>query len=83
MEDLLNNMNNHLTKKSELIIDALQYAHDHNMDINNDSDVQRILEVLDPDHKEDVAEFCELLKTSDTFLGMKARDIQAKSPVLN
>jgi hypothetical protein len=83
MEDLLNNMNNQLTKKSELVIDALQYAHDHNLDINVRDDVEKILEVLDPDHKENIAEFCELLKTSDTFLGMKARDIQAKKPVLN
>ncbi len=67
-------------KKSEIVIDALQYAHDHDLDINKVDDVQKILDVLDPDHKEDVAEFVELLKTSDTFMGIKARDIASKKP---
>ena len=67
-------MNDTVAQKSELVIDALQYAHDHNLDIHNISDVQKILDVLDPDHKENVAEFAELLKTSDTFMGMKARE---------
>lgn len=76
-------MNDTLTKKSELVIDALQYAHDHNLDINNIGDVQKILDVLDPDHKENVAEFAELLKTSDTFMGMKARDLTSKDKLPN
>ena len=67
-------MNDTVTQKSELVIDALQYAHDHNLDINNKDEVQKILDVLDPEHKEDVAEFAEILKTSDTFMGMKARE---------
>jgi hypothetical protein len=75
-------MNDTVAQKSELVIDALQYAHDHNLDINNISDVQKILDVLDPDHKENVAEFAELLKTSDTFMGMKAREKELKSPGL-
>ncbi len=71
-------MNDTVATKSELVIDALQYAHDHNLDINNISDVQKILDVLDPDHKENSAEFAELLKTSDTFMGMKARNMTSK-----
>lgn len=65
-------MNDTVTKKSELVIDALQYAHDHNLDINNIEDVKKILEALDPEHNENLTEFAELLKTSDTFMGMKA-----------
>ena len=65
-------------QKSELVIDALQYAHDHNLDINNINDVQKILDALDPDHKENVVEFAELLKTSDTFMGMSAREKESK-----
>lgn len=76
-------MNDTLTKKSELVIDALQYAHDHNLDINNIGDVQKILDVLDPDHKENVAEFTEILKTSDTFMGMKARDLKSEDKLPN
>jgi len=67
-------MNDTVAQKSELVIDALQYAHDHNLDINKLEDVQKILDVLDPEHKENVAEFAELLKTSDTFMGMDARE---------
>jgi len=76
-------MNDAVVKKSELVVDALQYAHDHNLDINNIGDVQKILDVLDPDHKENVAEFAELLKTSDTFMGMKARDLKSEDNLPN
>jgi len=76
-------MNDTVTKKSELVIDALQYAHDHNLDINNIDDVKKILEVFDPEHKENVTEFVELLKTSNTFMGMKARDLKAEDKLPN
>lgn len=76
-------MNDSVAKKSELVIDALQYAHDHNLDVNNVGDVQKILDVLDPDHKENVTEFAELLKTSDTFMSMKAREKESKTNLLN
>lgn len=71
-------MNDTVQNKSELVIDALQYAHDHNLDINNLDDVQKILDVIDPEHKENVTEFAELLRTSDTFMSMKAKDIESK-----
>ena len=50
-------MKNPIVEKSELVIDALQYAHDHDLDINNNNDVRKILEVLDPTHKENVDDF--------------------------
>ncbi|MBI2325869.1 hypothetical protein HYU91_00580 [Candidatus Collierbacteria bacterium] len=71
-------MNDTVVKKSELVIDALQYAHDHNLDINSMDDVQKILDVLDPEHKEDIDDFMEILKTSDTFMGMDAREKEFK-----
>ena len=76
-------MNDTVTKKSELVIDALQYAHDHDLDINNIDNVKKILEVLDPEQKENVAEFAELLATSDTFMGMKARDLKTEDKLPN
>lgn len=76
-------MNDKVAKKSELVIDALQYAHDHNLDINKMEDVQKILDALDPEHKEHVTEFAELLKTSDTFLGMKAREVKSDDDLPN
>lgn len=75
-------MNDTVVNKSELVIDALQYAHDNNLDINNKDDVRKILEVLDPEHKENIDEFMELLKTSDVFMGMKAKEIKTKEPQL-
>ena len=75
-------MNDTVVNKSELVVDALQYAHDHNLDINNKDDVRKILEVLDTEHKEDIDAFMELLKTSDVFMGMKAKEIKAKEPQL-
>lgn len=76
-------MNDTVQNKSELVLDALQYAHDHNLDINKIEDVQKILDVLDPEHKENVAEFTELLKTSDTFMGMKAQDLKSEDKLAN
>ncbi len=76
-------MNDKVTKKSELVIDALQYAHDHNLDIKNIVDVQKILDVLDPEHNENATEFAELLKTSDTFMGMRAHDLKSEENLPN
>ena len=71
-------MNDPVVQKSELVIDALQYAHDHQLDINSKDDVQKILDVLDPEHKENIDAFMEILKTSDTFMGMDAREKESK-----
>lgn len=76
-------MNDTVTQKSELVVEALQYAHDHNLDINNKVDVQKILDVLDPEHKEDVDVFVEILKTSDTFMGMTAPDLKSEDKLPN
>ncbi|MDD2224734.1 MAG: hypothetical protein PHP97_01050 [Candidatus Shapirobacteria bacterium] len=70
-------MNNPIVKKSELVIDALQYAHDHGLDVQNEKDVYKILTVLDPNHTQNAAEFIELLKTSNIFMNMTAK---AKEP---
>jgi hypothetical protein len=75
-------MKDPVTQKSELVIDALQYAHDHGLDVQNEADVRKILDVLDPSHTQDVAEFVELLKTSDVFMEMKAKEIKSKEPQL-
>ena len=75
-------MKDPVIQKSELVINALQYAHDHKLDINNKVDVQKILDVLDPDHKEDIDVFVELLKTSNVFMGMKANEKVDKKPTL-
>ena len=70
-------MKDPVTQKSELVIDALQYAHDNGLDVQNEADVCKILAVLDSNHTQDVAEFIELLKTSDIFMNMIAK---AKEP---
>lgn len=76
-------MKDPVVQKSELVIDALQYAHDHHLDINNVGDVQKILDVLDPDHKENVAEFSELLQTSDTFMSIKSQNLKSEDKLPN
>lgn len=76
-------MKDPVAQKSELVIDALQYAHDHKLDINEIDDVQKILDVLDPEHKENVTDFAELLKTSDTFMAMTAKKQESKKTDLS
>lgn len=65
-------MKDPVEEKSELVIGALQYAHDHSLDINNKEDVKKILEALDPDKSEDIEEFMKLLQNADTFMEMEA-----------
>lgn len=43
-------MKDKAVEKTELVIDALAYAHEHKLDTNNKDSVQKILEVLDPIH---------------------------------
>lgn len=59
-------------EKSKLVIDALQYAHDHKLDITNRDNVAKMLEALNPEHSENVDEFMKLLQNADTFLEEKA-----------
>lgn len=40
-------------KKTELVVNALEYAHTHKLDIYNKDSVRKILEVLDPAHSTD------------------------------
>ena len=67
-------MKDPVEEKSELVIDVLRYAHEHKLDIGNRNDVKEMLEVLNPDHSEDVDEFMELLKRADTFMDMTAKE---------
>jgi hypothetical protein len=71
-------MDDLITNKSELIIDALQYAHDNDLDVSNKNDVLKILDVLDPDHTEDADEFMRLLNTSDMFMNITAKENEDK-----
>ena len=71
-------MNDTVVNKSELVIDALKYAHEHKLDINNKDDVRKILDVLDPEHKENVDAFVELLKDADTFMDMTVKERETK-----
>lgn len=71
-------MNDQVVEKSELVIDALRYANDHNLDISNRDNVVKILKVLDPDHKQDVDEFMELLLSGEAFMDKTARDKEPK-----
>ncbi len=73
-------MDNTVEEKSKLVIDALAYAHDHNLDIKNKSDVEKILQALDPQHLENVDEFVELLKSADTFMEITAKESEPKNP---
>lgn len=76
-------MDDTVIKKSELVIDVLQYAHDHDLDISNKDEVEKILDVFDPEHKENLDEFMELLKTSDVYMGMKAHNLKSENILPN
>lgn len=68
------NTDDKAVKKTELIINALEYAHTHKLDINNKDDVKKIVVALDPQHagEEEIDEFMKLLQNTDTFMEMTA-----------
>ena len=57
-------------KKTEQAINALSYAHEHNMDIQNKDDVKKILEAIDVEHSSegDAEEFMGLLQATNTLI---------------
>lgn len=62
-----------VTEKTELIIDALAYAHEHNLDINDRDDVKKVLEGVNASN-EDIDVFMNLLQNADVFMEMKAKE---------
>lgn len=61
-------------EKTELVINALDYANKHDLNINNKEDVRKIAEAIDPEHvsNEDIEELMKLLQATDTFMDMEA-----------
>jgi hypothetical protein len=58
--------------KSEMYMKALDYAKEHDLDINNSEDVKKILEALDPEHMSDkeVVAFQYQLNNATMFLNI-------------
>ena len=64
------NTNNEAIKKTKLVIDALDYAHTHNLDIHAEEDAQKLLDAIDPEHsfQDDVQEFMKLIQAANVFI---------------
>lgn len=62
--------NDQVLKKTELVIDALSYAHKNELDINNESDVREILKAVDPENADqtDILEFMSLLQATNNLM---------------
>lgn len=67
-------------KKTEQVIDALSYAREHNLDIQNKEDVKKILEVINPESssEEDTGAFMKLLQAANTLI---EKDVERRSNV--
>jgi len=65
-----NNNNDQVIKKTELVIDALSYAHKNELNINDESDVKEILKAVDPENADntDVVEFMGLLQATNNLM---------------
>lgn len=72
-------------KLTELIINALEYAHSHNLDIDKKDDVKKILEALDPENANGlkVEEFIKNLQDANTLMEMTARKKSNKTNLPN
>lgn len=64
--------NDQVIEMTELVIDALSYAHKNNLDIDNEDDVMKILEAVDSEHAQerDIEKFMELLKATEDLMQM-------------
>lgn len=61
--------NDQALNKTKLVIEALDYAHSNNLDINNESDVKKILDAIDPEHStQNVEKFMKLLQASNALI---------------
>ena len=72
------NTNDPAKEKTELVIDAFSYAHEHTLDIHSKNDVMKIVQALDPEHvsEEEVEELMRLLQAADNFM---EKDAERKS----
>ena len=66
----MDNNNDQVIKKTELVIDALSYAHKNELNINDESDVKEILKAVDPENADntDVVEFMGLLQATNNLM---------------
>ena len=64
--------------KTEQVINALSYAHEHNLDIQNKDDVKKILEVIDQEHssEENAEAFMKLLQAANALI---EKDVERRS----
>ncbi len=67
-------------EKTEQVINALSYAHEHNLDIQNKDDIRKILEVIYPEHssEEEVEVFMKLLQEANALI---EKDIERRSNI--
>lgn len=65
---------NQVIEMTELVIDALSYAHKNSLDIASEEDVRIILQAIDPQNADsrDIEKFMELLKATDDLMSMNA-----------
>jgi len=73
------------TEKATLVINALDYARTHNLEINNKQDVKKILEALDPLHtsEEEIEAFMKLLQDTNTLMEMIDKNKTEKTNLPN
>ncbi len=76
------NIKDPIEEKSELVIEALRYAHNNNLDINKIEDVETVLNNMNIEN-EDTEEFMKLLQNADAFLEMNAKELEKKSDLPN
>lgn len=74
--------NNPVTEKSRLVIQAMIYANENNLDVNDLKDVKKILKALNVQN-EDPQEFMNLLQHAEDFMDMSVPDNGHKKGLVN
>lgn len=65
-----------ITDKTELIIEIIHYAEEHDLDINDKNDVKKILMAIGSEHsEEEIKELMDDLDNATTFMDLSARKL--------
>ena len=79
------NTDDNAAKIMALMINAIDYANKHKLDLNNKEDLKKILNAVDPNHLSglDLDEFTNLIQASYNFMEISAYRIERKKTKLS
>lgn len=68
-----------ITEKTELVIEILHYAQEHNLDIKDKADIKKVLNAIGSiQPEEEIEELLNLVQDIDTFIDISGKQIASE-----